>query len=191
MLASKRGLQAITSLARGYATRYPRPRPGTAERPPLKHGDPVTQSRNTTVVNLEDEGLTFVHRPPPSAPSPASLTTAPASPLLRPQSKPAGEVPLPPALHNHPLKERKTLSTEDIAKMKELRASDPVTYSTNKLAKMFGCSRHFVILSTRITTAQRTALEREREAQHEENRERWSDRHKLVKALRARRRQMW
>ncbi|KAH6908033.1 mitochondrial ribosomal protein subunit L20-domain-containing protein [Coprinopsis sp. MPI-PUGE-AT-0042] len=194
MLTSKRVVQFTASLARNYATRYPRPRPGTSERPPLKHKDPLTTSSSSTVTTLSDnEGLTFIHRPPPSAPSPISFTTAPASPLLRPAPSEAAtaDTPLPPLLHRKDPVEHAKLSPEEVEKMKTLRASDPRKYSTNALAKMFNCSRLVVSVATRIPTRQRTAIQNERDAKHQAQRERWSERHQIVKAVRARRRELW
>ena len=75
--------------------------------------------------------------------------------------------------------------------MKELRAQDPVKYSTNKLAKMFNVSRLVVAFTTRIPTRQRTAIERERDVKHQAQRERWSERHQLVQASRKERRKHW
>ncbi|TFK28033.1 hypothetical protein FA15DRAFT_665803 [Coprinopsis marcescibilis] len=192
LTASKRALQLSSSFIRTYATRHPRPRPGTSERPPAKHKDPLTSSASAHITELEEDGLTFIHRPPPSAPSPASLTTAPSSPLLQPAAPSPEGTALPPLLRKEkPQPQWTPVSPENIEKMKELRASDPVKYSTNKLAEMFGCSRMFITLATRISTKQLTALRRTQATEHEEHRARWSDRHKLVKAVRVRQRQHW
>lgn len=73
------------------APKYLRPRPGTAERPPYRAPDPLVNNPKATVTKLGgEEELTFIHRPPASAPSPYSLSVAPASPLLRPRTMSVG-----------------------------------------------------------------------------------------------------
>jgi Mitochondrial ribosomal protein subunit L20 len=66
-------------------------KPRTKVRDPLDSAPSVTldYSSITETKGLEDDGysqkkLTFIHRPPPTAPSPHSIINAPASPLLRP-----------------------------------------------------------------------------------------------------------
>lgn len=44
----------------------------------------LTETSGIPDNNEKTTKLTFIHRPPPTAPSPHSLTSAPASPLLRP-----------------------------------------------------------------------------------------------------------
>src|SRR5258705_2524283 len=74
------------------APKYPRPRPGTAEKPPYRAPDPLVNNPKATVTKLGgEEELTFIHRPPASAPSPYSLSIAPASPLLRPRTMSVGD----------------------------------------------------------------------------------------------------
>src|SRR5262245_7455973 len=75
------------TLNRTYKNRH-------AERPPYRAPDPLVHNPDAKVTMLEQD-LTFIHRPPPTALTPFSLTTAPASPLLR---RPAKETPLPPVL---------------------------------------------------------------------------------------------
>ncbi|KAJ2978638.1 hypothetical protein NUW54_g11257 [Trametes sanguinea] len=60
--------------SRSYATRLP-------ERPPYRAPDPLRNNPHATYQELADKNLTFIHRPPPTAPSPLSYTTSPASPL--------------------------------------------------------------------------------------------------------------
>jgi Mitochondrial ribosomal protein subunit L20 len=97
---------------RGFSTQYSRPRlakyvhnslisSSTQRRhfvkPRTKVRDPLESAPSakldypsiTETKGLEDDGysqkkLTFIHRPPPTSPSPHSMITAPASPLLRP-----------------------------------------------------------------------------------------------------------
>ncbi|KAF6757455.1 hypothetical protein DFP72DRAFT_891200, partial [Ephemerocybe angulata] len=129
MLSISRKVAPIPSFVRAYTAKYPRPRPGTAERPPLKHRDPLLNSPNATVTKFEDDGIVFVHRPPPAAAAPESTTVAPSSPLLRkptPSMSSPLTTPLPPTIRaEKPVVEKKLLSEEEIAKMKELRLSRP------------------------------------------------------------------
>ncbi|KAF5338888.1 hypothetical protein D9611_008775 [Ephemerocybe angulata] len=195
MLSISRKVAPIPSFVRAYTAKYPRPRPGTAERPPLKHRDPLLNSPNATVTKFEDDGIVFVHRPPPAAAAPESTTVAPSSPLLRkptPSMSSPLTTPLPPTIRaEKPVVEKKLLSEEDIAKMKELRLSDPEKYSTNTLAKMFGVSRFTVAQLSRIRTSQRKNILKKRDEEHAKHRERWSERHQLVKAVQVKRREFW
>ena len=186
----RRRLAFGLSLVRGYASKYPRPKPGTSERPAYHPRDPLVNNPKAVVVPLADENLTFIHRPPPTAPSPISLTTSPISALLRPPTA-TQDVPLPPLLRRTPEKEETPVSKKAILKMQQLRASNPTVYTGQKLAKMFNCSRGFVTVVTRLKTAQRTAMRKELEAKHAERREKWSERHSIVKAVRKKRRELW
>ncbi|KAG6376945.1 hypothetical protein JVT61DRAFT_979 [Boletus reticuloceps] len=121
------------SLCRTYATRRP-------EKPPARFPDPLN---NTVVTPLDGGKLSFIQRPPPTAPSPYSTTLDPASPLLRPPT-PTGS-PLPPFLRPSAYTPAPTrLSRQDLEKLRALRRSDPNLYSCGKLAKMFGCRPSFV-----------------------------------------------
>ncbi|KIL67853.1 hypothetical protein M378DRAFT_72661 [Amanita muscaria Koide BX008] len=188
------------SFARHYASKYPRPRPGTAERPPMHRPDPLADNPNAVVTHLPDENLTFIHRPPPTAPSPFSLTTAPASPLL--QSKPTpltdatgAPVPLPPISRprlnkaSSPALER--LSDEDVQKMRQLRRSDPQTYTRTKLADMFGCTQTFVGAVAALKKSQRKAVIRKEEEKMGTQRAGWSEKKVLVREIKAKRRLLW
>lgn len=46
----------------------------------------VTETQNIPEGDAKVDKLTFIHRPPPTSPSPHSIITAPASPLLRPST---------------------------------------------------------------------------------------------------------
>ena len=198
------------------APKYPRPRPGTAERPPYRAPDPLLNNPKATVTQLKDE-LTFIHRPPPSAPTPYSLSVAPASPLLRPrridnnnkttemETRQAQTQPsttsslLPPPLRPHREKEKvieesplpPRMSDEDLARLKDLRRSDPVLYTRGKLAKMFGCSTTFVGMVAPLKKSQCRAMHKVLEGQHERARERWSEKHQIVMEIRKKRRELW
>ncbi|KAF8798759.1 hypothetical protein BYT27DRAFT_7122484 [Phlegmacium glaucopus] len=185
-----RGVAFCLNLVRHYAPKYPRPRPGTSERPAYHPPDPLINNPKAAVKTLEEDNLTFIHRPPPTAPSPYSLTTAPASPLLRPAT-PHVESHLPPVLRRPPSTEPPRMSDEKIEKMRNLRLSNPTVYSRGKLAKMFNCTQAFVAQMAALKKPQRKALIRIRDERHERNREKWSEKHALVKAIRAKRREMW
>lgn len=83
------------------------------------------------------------------------------------------------------------MSREVIEKIRELRASDPRTYSRIKLAKMFDCTPHFISKIAALPRAQRRQLGREMEVQHEAVRERWGEKKATVAAIRKKRREFW
>jgi hypothetical protein len=179
-----------SSFTRSYATRHPRPKPGTAERPACHAPDPLLNNPNATVTPLKDEDVTFIHRPPPTAPTPFSLSTAPASPLLRDPSTARG--PLPPFIRPSANKaEPPRASDEVVAKIRQLRLSNPTEYSRGKLAKMFGCTESFVAAIAALKKPQRTALIRVRDQKHAEARGKWGERKSILRAISAKRREFW
>ncbi|KAK0503855.1 mitochondrial ribosomal protein subunit L20-domain-containing protein [Armillaria luteobubalina] len=178
------------SFTRSYATRYPRPKPGTSEKPPYRAPDPLINNPTAAVTTLPDEELTFIHRPPPTSPSPFSLTTDPASPLLRYRVKPT-ESALPPLSRPIEKVQPERVSEAVIEKIKKLRRGNPEKYSRETLAKMFGCTQTFVGLVAALKSSKRKSLLKKREAGHQLEREKWSERHTLVKAIRAKRRELW
>lgn len=156
------------SLARSYATRGKRPKPGTSERPAYHAPDPLVNNPQAVVTPLQDGDLTFIHRPPPTAPSPFSLSTAPTSPLLRPASPPS--TVLPPFVRpsaDKVLPERATDAT--VAEIRRLRRTDPTKYSRGKLAKMFGCTQNFVGTIAALKSSARMGLIRTRNLEHEKS----------------------
>ncbi|KIJ54410.1 hypothetical protein M422DRAFT_222020 [Sphaerobolus stellatus SS14] len=175
---------------RTYATRRP-------ERPPSKIKDPL-QAPNAKHYEI-GPNLTFIHRHPPTAPTPFSLSTAPASPLLQPL-KPSiplelGEAPkpdsLPPLLWREPKGPQKKLDQVQIEKMKQLRAEDPLKWTQHKLAERFGCSAAFVsIVAPLSKLAQREALAR-RDEKHEEKKRSWGERKATIVAIRKKRKSLW
>lgn len=184
-----RRLTASTSFVRNYATRHRRPKPGTSERPPMRVADPLVNNPKAVVTTLEDEDLTFIHRPPPTAPSPFSLSTNPTSPLLRPPV-PVTSAPLPPLV-------RKEIPTPDrasdkvVAEIRRLRRSDPNTYTRLKLAEMFGVSSNFVGAIAALKSSARRArfrIDAEKQAKLREN---WSEKKITARAIRAKRQQFW
>ena len=187
-----RGVAFCLSLVRHYAPKYPRPKPGTSERPAYRPSDPLINNPKAAVKTFEEDNLTFIHRPPSTAPSPHSLTTAPASALLCPATPHAEPPqPLPPVLRQPASKEIPRMSDEQIEKMRYLRFSNPTVYSRGKLAKMFHCTQAFVAQMAALHKPQRKALIRIRDQRHEKHREKWSEKHALVKAIRAKRRELW
>jgi hypothetical protein len=173
---------ASRSLLRGYATR-PLPRPK----------DPIMTSKNAVVTELAP-GLTFIHRPPPTAPTPHSLTTNPASPLLRKASSPPNlsaslaDPSLPPVIGSGPRPTKSYhLMPEQIAEMKSLRASDPATYTVHKLAKQFECSPAFVQITAPLTKQERRSLD----ARLTEQKSSWGARKRLQREIRQKRRSLW
>ncbi|RDB17882.1 hypothetical protein Hypma_000867 [Hypsizygus marmoreus] len=162
-----RRLALSLSLTRSYATRGKRPKPGTSEKPAYHAPDPLVNNPHAVVTSLQDENLTFIHRPPPSAPSPFSLSTAPTSPLLRPAT-PITNDPLPPFVR--PSADKVPLpraSDTVVAQIRGLRRSNPTKYSRGKLAKMFGVTQNFVGTIAALKSPARMALIRTRNAEHE------------------------
>ena len=176
---------------RGYATR-PLPRPK----------DPLSTSK-AAVINEIAPGITFIHRPPPTAPTPHSLTTAPSSPLLqKPTTSPDSEsssspaspgssrsetATLPPVLRSGPPEKRYHLTPAQVAEMRSLRASDPETYTVSVLAKQFDCSRAFVQITAPASNTRRTSLD----ADLAEQKAGWGHRKRLQREIRQKRHSFW
>ncbi|KAH7885366.1 mitochondrial ribosomal protein subunit L20-domain-containing protein [Phlebopus sp. FC_14] len=173
----------ISTTRRTYATRR-------AEKPPARFPDPLKNSPNATVTTLEKSNLTFIHRPPPTAPSPHSTTLSPASPLLRPPTPTGG--PIPPMLRPSSYKpEPERLSAEDLEKMRELRLQDPSTYTRSKLAKMFNCSPNLVYKVAALPKTQRKELAKKQETEHTRIRAGWGEKKATFVAIRQKRREYW
>lgn len=169
--------------ARGYATRRP-------EKPPSKLKDPL-DAPNAVHYKISPN-LTFVHRPPPTAPSPYSLTTAPVSPLLQPVSgTPSSEASLPPRLQKPTPAPEHQLTPEQIEEVRRLRNEDPVTWTRQKLAKKFGCKACYISMIAPLDKQTHRALLAERDAGHEQNRSRWGENKATARAIRRKRRSLW
>ncbi|KAH7922037.1 hypothetical protein BV22DRAFT_687079 [Leucogyrophana mollusca] len=169
---------------RSYATRRP-------EKPPARFPDPLLSTPAATVKTLRDENLTFIHRPPPTAPTPHSTTLEPASPLLRRPTR-AKRVPMPPLLRPSAYKpEPARLSQEDMARIRELRLSNPSAYSRTKLAKMFRCTPNFVSTIAALPRPQRKVFAKKMETEHEAVREKWGEKKATFVAIRQKRREFW
>jgi hypothetical protein len=162
---------------RTYAVARPNPRPK----------DPVLNSPNAKVEQIAPD-VTFIHNPPSSVPTPYSLTTAPASPLLsKPSAAPASDN-LPPALRpSQKAGEQTRLTQAQMNELRELRLSDPKTYSCQVLARKYGCSPVFVSMVAPLPAEQRVEIERERESAKAQ----WGERKTLIRAARKRRREFW
>ncbi|KAK7056698.1 Glutathione S-transferase 2 [Paramarasmius palmivorus] len=186
------GLQSLSvPLARYYPGKYPRPKPGTSERPPYRAPDPLVDNPIATVTSLPEDDLTFIHRPPPTAPSPLSYTTNPVSPLLQ-SRKPLTEAPLPPLLRPSAGKEPlPRVSDSVVDKIRQLRLSNPEKYTRGRLAKQFGVTQHFVALIAATKKSKRKQLVAARETIHAASREKWSEKKKLVEDIRKKRRSFW
>lgn len=170
-----------TAGRRGYATRpLPRPR------------DPLTTSKNAVVSEIAP-GLTFIHRPPPTAPTPHSLTTAPSSPLLQTSTSPslstssADGTSLPPIIGSGPLEKRYHITPAQIDEMRALRASDPSKYTVNALAKQFDCTPAFVQMTAPASKERRAEVE----GDLVEQKAGWGYRKRLQRDIRQKRRELW
>ncbi|KAI0338907.1 hypothetical protein BDW22DRAFT_657375 [Trametopsis cervina] len=176
-------LPISSTLARAYATRLP-------QRPPARGPDPLVNNPHATYESLPGD-LTFIHRPPPTAPSPESYTTNPSSPLLRPPTPVSSSSGLPPVLFPDTRVKPERMSQEDIRRMKELRKSDPDNWPVLKLAKEFGCTAQFVKLMAPLTTSQRKKKQAARDAEHAKRRAQWGERKALVRDIQKKRRELW
>lgn len=153
----------------------------------MRHPDPLN-AHTATTSSLPDD-LTFFHRPPPSAPSALSLTTNPASPLLRPTSS-AQDATLPPPL-KEPQPGKPRLSDENIAEMQRLRALNPSYYTRKRLAEQFDCSPAFVGLVARLSTSDHRTVQRKLEKAHADVRAQWGEKKLITREIRRRRKQFW
>lgn len=168
--------------ARGYATRRP-------EKPPPKLKDPLNAA-NATHYKI-GPNLTFVHRPPPTAPSPYSLTAAPASPLLTPASGTNPDKSLPPRLWKDAPSPQSQLTFEQIEEIKRLRNEDPAVWTRQKLAKKFGCKACYIPMIAPLDKSTHREVLAGRDAEHEHNRSRWGENKATARAIRQKRKTMW
>lgn len=171
------------AFTRSYATRLP-------QRPPARAPDPLIDNPHATYESLPGD-LTFIHRPPPTAPTPESYTTNPSSPLLRPHTGSTPSEPLPPLLFADKRPEPERMSQENIRKMKELRKSDPDNWPVTKLARHFGCTNAFVKLMAPLTPAQRKKKQAARDEEHARHRELWGERKAIIREIQKKRRAYW
>jgi len=196
------------SFIRNYTTTRLRVDKRSPARPPYRPPDPLTDNPNAIVSKLnDDDSLTFIHRQPPTAPSPFSLSTAPVSPLLRPSpllsTSPSTITAAKPATRLPPLlrpsaeaaekqhEERERLSDEAVAEIRRLRRSNPEEYTRGRLAKMFGCTQGFVAGVAALRKPLRKRMVRKREEEHGKARSQWGERKELVRETRRLRRGEW
>jgi hypothetical protein len=140
---------------------------------------------------LDDDNLTFIHRPPPTAPTPFSTTLEPASPLLRaPTDFKGGRLPpfLRPSAY---VKEPPRVTREQLEEIRRLRREDPEKYSRGRLAEMFNCTSHFIAQVAALPPTKRKQFTKKREEAHEEIRRGWGDRKSLFMDIRKKRREFW
>lgn len=169
------------------------PRTFKAHKPPSRPLDPLNNHPNAGVQQLENGELTFIHRPPPTSPTPFSTTEQPSSPLLlAPTASAKGAVRLPPLLRPSAyVKPPPRVSDTQLAEIKRLRAEDPAKYTRGRLAKMFGCTNHFVALVAALPPAERKRRVKEMEAERETNKAQWGHRRSLIAEIRAKRKTFW
>ncbi|KAJ7095949.1 mitochondrial ribosomal protein subunit L20-domain-containing protein [Mycena belliarum] len=172
-----------------HETKWPRPKPGTSERPAYHAPDPLLNNPAAAVTALPDNDLTFIHRPPPTAPSPFSLTTNPVSPLLRPRP-PQDPVPLPPFSRSPP-KELPRASDQIMAEIRRLRTADPERYTTGVLARKFKVTRGFVSAIAALKKSQRRAKRQVQNAVAEKARGKWGEKKTTLMLIKAKRRELW
>ena len=174
-------LPSLRFSARSYATRLP-------ERPPCRTPDPLRDNPHATYTQIE-ENVTLIHRPPPTAPSPLSYTTAPASPLLKPSaSSVVGELP-PTFRKQH--EEKPRVSDEDIARIRQLRREDPTTWTRGRLAREFNCTPWFVGKITSLKGPDRRKAQEAMEEEHAASRAKWGERKSLTMDIRKKREEFW
>jgi hypothetical protein len=136
--------------------------------------------------------MTFIHRPPPSMPTPHSFTTNPSSALLRPPTPTsAATKPLPETTFKLTAPENPRVSDEVIAQIRQLRKEDPAKFTRSKLASLYGVTENFVGVIAPTKIAYRKAAWRVVEAEKQARRETWGERKHLSVESRRKRREFW
>lgn len=179
--------------SRSYGTRtHVMPRTHKAHKPPPRPTDPLNNNPHAGMQNLDDN-LTFIHRPPPTAPTPFSTTLEPASPLLRPPTESeSGPLHLPPLLRPSAyVKEPPRVTSEQIKEIRRLRRENPEKYSRTKLAEMFNCTSHFIAQIAALPPTKRKEFTKTRSEAHEKVRQRWGEKKSLFMDIRKKRREFW
>lgn len=185
----------------GFKGKWPRPRPGSAERPNYHAPDPLlpnTKAVNPLISNVKPvetalpDDLTFIHRPPPTSPSPFSLTSDPVSPLLQPR-KPRTDDPLPPFIRpSHGVEPtHKRITGATLAEIRKLRTANPDVWTRGALAKKFGTSQNFIGLVAALKKSKRKKANAKEEARHQAIRDNWTDRRAMVRDIREKRKEFW
>ncbi|KAF9779597.1 mitochondrial ribosomal protein subunit L20-domain-containing protein [Thelephora terrestris] len=176
------------TLRRCYSTRLP-------TRPPSRVPDPLADVPKLT---LEDN-VTFIHRPPPTMPSPESFTTSPSSPLLRPPAQPQSttnpftDPSLPPVSRPSliPKKQYPQLTDQAIRSMRDLRHSNPAKWTCTKLAAKFNCAPGFVSLVAGLKSGVWKQRVRNTADLHQRERDKWGEKKALAHKIRAKKREFW
>ena len=156
----------------------------------MRHPDPLTNNPNAVSTSLPED-LTFIHRPPPSAPTPHSYTVNPSSPLLR--TEPQTSLPvsaLPPPLKNATLA-HPCLPEDKISEIQQLRMENPEFYTRSRLANAFGCSPSFVSYVAPLNPSQQHAALAKRDREHEKARTGWGEKAALIREMRRKRKEFW
>lgn len=167
--------------SRAYATRLP-------QKPPYRAPDPLVKNPNAVYQNLPED-LTFIHRPPPTAPSPLSYTTSPLSPLLQEKASPA-DVPLPPTMRAE-AQPSHLVSDEEIAEIRRLRREDGEKWTRAALAKRFNCSQYFIMRIASMDNKARKKVLAKRDQEHEEFRSKWGEKKAFFKEAAKKRKEFW
>jgi Mitochondrial ribosomal protein subunit L20 len=156
----------------------------------MKHPDPLLNNPNAVTTSLSQD-LTFIHRPPPSAPTPHSYTVNPSSPLLRTEPLPSSVgSALPPPLEK-PKSKPPQLQEDEIAKIQRLRMENPARHTRRELANSFGCSPAFVSYVAPLNRSEKRAALAKRDREHEKARARWGEKAALVREIRRKRKEFW
>ncbi|OCH90890.1 hypothetical protein OBBRIDRAFT_887331 [Obba rivulosa] len=174
-----RSLPKVTA-TRSYATRLP-------QRPPYRAPDPFESTPDAARQELTED-VTFIHHPPPSAPTPFSYTTAPSSPLLREASPAAARLP-PPMRAGKP--EPPRVDRETLLKIRELRRVDPDKWTRNAVAKAFNVTTGFVFRTAALRPRDRKKKLEVRDAEHDSFRSRWGEKKRMLREIRQKRREFW
>ncbi|KZT51421.1 hypothetical protein CALCODRAFT_414006, partial [Calocera cornea HHB12733] len=157
--------------------------------------DPLKTSTRASTWEVAP-GVTFTHRPPPTAPSPFSLTVAPASPLLAlgkrtpsAASSSTETVPLPPPMRKPREEKKNTVGPEVIAEIRRLRLEDPDINLPSVLAKQFGVSAQFVRIAAPLPKA--IARRHMEEYLASQGKEKWGYKKRLIRETRQKRKDYW
>lgn len=177
-------LGAVRTYAMQHSNRH------SAMKPPTRKEDPLRTSPNATTSPLPDN-LTFVHRAPPTAPSPFSVTTSPASAFLRPPTPVARGTPLPPTTRTDRPPAAGRVSQTVIQKIIALRKANPAKYTRGTVSRMYGVTQGFVGMVAPSKQSYRKQALKQRDEEHARKREKWGERKTLSKDVRQKRKEFW
>lgn len=166
---------------------------GSSSRPAFRVPDPLSHNPHAEVTRLDDD-MTFIRRPPPSAPTPHSTTLSPSSPLLTSYAeKTSLDVSLPPTLKppKENLRLSVTLTPEQVKEVRKLRREDSAQWTASRLAARFGCTTHLISKVAALRVSERRAKRSDQESAHVLIRASWSERRATDNMVRKRRREFW